>query len=94
MLTNTSFATFLLARSSAGMVIALIWQAIVIYYLVYYGMNKKKIVFSAGAVIWFIGLLIAVLYYFYVSHDIRPITQSLTDKINVFSRSLMAIRAF
>jgi hypothetical protein len=92
-LTNTAFATFTLSRSAAGVIMGLTWQAIVIYYLINYGISKKKIVFSLGAVIWFIGLLIADLYYFYVSHDIRPIALSLTDKINVFSRLLLAIGA-
>ena len=92
-LTNTSFSSFLLSRSAVGMIITLIWQAIVIYYLVYYGMNNKKFVFSAGAVIWFIGLLIIVLYYFYVSHEIQPITLTWTDKIIVFGRNLLSIGA-
>jgi hypothetical protein len=92
-LTNTSFASFLLSRSSIGYVTALIWQAITIYYLIYYGLSKKKFIFSLGAAIEFIGLFIVVLYYFYVSHDIAGITLSLTDKVFAFSRDLMAIGA-
>jgi hypothetical protein len=92
-LTNTSFSTFSLSRSAAGYITGLAWQTITIYYLVYYGMNKKKFVFSTGAVIQLIGLIIVVLYYFYVSHDIQPITLSLTDKIIAFSRGPLAIGA-
>ncbi|MFH0929558.1 MAG: hypothetical protein V1818_04385 [Candidatus Aenigmatarchaeota archaeon] len=92
-LTNTAFSSFLLSRSAIGYIVAFLWQAITIYYLIYYGVSKKKFIFSLGAAIELIGLTIVVLYYLYVSHDIQPLTLSLTDKIFAFCRNLMAIGA-
>lgn len=93
-LTNLSFSTFLLSRPSIGYVTALIWQTIVIYYLVYYSMKKKKFVFSTGAIVWFTGLFIIVLYYFFVSKDIQSITVTVTDKVITFGRGLMGVGVF
>jgi hypothetical protein len=93
-LTNLSFSTFLLSRPSIGYVTALVWQTIVIYFLVYYGMKKKKLVFSAGAIVWYIGLFTIVFYYFFVTQHIQSVTLPVTDKVITLGRGLMGIGAF
>jgi hypothetical protein len=92
-LTNWNIATNILSRSAIGVIVGFSLQTVSMYYLIYYGLSKKKFIFSLGAVIELIGFIIVILYYFYVSHDITPLTLPLTDKLFTFSRDLMAIGA-
>lgn len=93
-LTNMNFSNFSLARGGIGMIAGLVLQAMVfLYYMPYYGISKKKFVFSLGSVIQFIGIFIAAQYFFNISQTLQPITLTWTDKIIAFGRGLLAIGA-
>jgi len=93
-LTNTNFATIALSSSGIGRAVALILQSLIfLCYLPYYGFRKKNFAFSFGSILQFIGITIADLYFFTVSHSITPVTLAWTDKIITLGRHPMAIGA-
>jgi len=89
-LTNLNLTGGGLARTSAGMILALVAMFVVYGFLLRYGLTEKNYIFSLGVLMFLIDNILAVLYYFYITHDISPFTLAWIDKLNTIARSLMA----
>lgn len=93
LLTNWNFAGFNLSRSAVGVAVGLVLQSTVFGYLTYYGMQKKKLIFSLGAIIQLVGIFMAAFYFIFISKDLSPFALTWTDKIISSGRLLTAIGA-